>query len=597
MKRILLALTAFALAFAAAPRAQADVDVSLDFFYNNLADDGSWIEVADYGYCWQPNVAANDQGWRPYADGYWAYTDVGWTWVSYESFGWATYHYGRWARVADYGWLWVPGTEWGPAWVSWRTGGDYVGWAPLPPQRGYDPYSEPVYEGRAITARVDIEFDIGPRYYNFCDVRYFGEPVLRERIFEPSQNITYINQTVNVTNITYNNNVVYNYGPDYNFVSAYSARPIQRLRLERQTNIDPIVAARSGAITKVQGDRLLVSAPMRFQRAPQPVAPRVVKTRLERPNMETGWAGIADANAKAQLQQKIKTEDPKAIAQPRIQPVRPEALRAAAAAARGMPTAAPAATAGSNSPVGNASADGSGTPVPEATAAAATKDKRRDMNRRQSGVTLPPAVAASPGASASPVTAAPNETKGKGKPNRNVTNPLIQQSPAPDAGNAMPEPSASAAVPNEQTGTDIKARGKGKQQHQPAATAPPNALQGGSQENAVPPQNLRPERPVYAPNPPDGSGLRTTHDAKGKRGKAEALTPEGATGTVSGPTAPQDVPKPNARQKQMREQVQQQLAPAAAGGGAPQPRGKGEGKGKREKKAEEQSPPPGQQPQ
>ena len=89
--------------------------------------------MADYGYCFQPNVAVSNADWRPYADGYWAYTDVGWTWVSYEDFGWATYHYGRWADLAGYGWVWVPGYEWGPAWVSWRTGGDYVGWAPLPP--------------------------------------------------------------------------------------------------------------------------------------------------------------------------------------------------------------------------------------------------------------------------------------------------------------------------------------------------------------------------------------------------------------------------------------------------------------------------------
>ena len=118
------------LSLAATQQLKAD-DVSFDFFYNNL-NDGNWVEVGDYGYCWQPN-AARESSWRPYADGYWAYTDVGWTWVSNEDFGWATYHYGRWARLADTGWVWIPGTEWGPAWVSWRTGGDQVGWAPLPP--------------------------------------------------------------------------------------------------------------------------------------------------------------------------------------------------------------------------------------------------------------------------------------------------------------------------------------------------------------------------------------------------------------------------------------------------------------------------------
>src|SRR5437773_3756344 len=182
MKKILFAVAMLALISPAIPQARG-ADVSIDFFYNNLSG-GNWIEVADYGYCFQPNVVVNDPNWRPYADGYWAYTDAGWTWVSYEDFGWATYHYGRWTRLVDFGWVWVPGYEWAPAWVSWRTGGDYVGWAPLPPA------AERVYEGRPITGHVDVEFDIGPLYYNFVDVRYIGEPVLRVRIFEPQRNIT-----------------------------------------------------------------------------------------------------------------------------------------------------------------------------------------------------------------------------------------------------------------------------------------------------------------------------------------------------------------------------------------------------------------------
>src|SRR3954467_13666072 len=153
MKRMLLALAIFALVLPAAQRAEAETNVSIDFFYNNLGSEGSWVEVGDYGYCWQPNVAVSNHDWRPYADGYWAYTDVGWTWVSYEDFGWATYHYGRWMRLRGRGWVWMPGRDWGPAWVSWRTGGDYVGWAPLPPRRpGVDIYAE----FSPINSRVDI---------------------------------------------------------------------------------------------------------------------------------------------------------------------------------------------------------------------------------------------------------------------------------------------------------------------------------------------------------------------------------------------------------------------------------------------------------
>ena len=71
----------------------------------------------------------------PYwTNGRWVFTDYGWTWESDWNWGWAPFHYGRWAMVQPRGWCWVPGTLWGPAWVAWRVGRTNVGWAPLPPQ-------------------------------------------------------------------------------------------------------------------------------------------------------------------------------------------------------------------------------------------------------------------------------------------------------------------------------------------------------------------------------------------------------------------------------------------------------------------------------
>ncbi|HWY50087.1 MAG TPA: DUF6600 domain-containing protein [Chthoniobacterales bacterium] len=308
MKRLLFVFAATVLLLPFAPQAKSQ-DVSVDFFYNNL-NGGSWIEVGNYGYCWQPDVAASDSSWRPYADGYWAYTDEGWTWVSYEDFGWATYHYGRWVRLADYGWVWRPGYEWGPAWVSWRFGGGYAGWAPLPPE------TEVVYESRPLTGHLDVEFDIGPGYYNFVDVRYLGEPVLRSRIVDVNQNVTYINQTVNVTNITYKNKTVYNYGPDLNVVNQYSSRPIQKLKVERQTNVDFSAAAKSGGLTKVQGNALVVAAPTKMTRPAKQIAPPTVKTKLADAKVEKGWSVAGDANAQTQLKEKIKTQDLKKVPPP-----------------------------------------------------------------------------------------------------------------------------------------------------------------------------------------------------------------------------------------------------------------------------------------
>ncbi|MEP6602604.1 MAG: DUF6600 domain-containing protein [Spartobacteria bacterium] len=328
MKRILFALAAVALLLPAAQTSKA-ADVSVDFFYDNLSG-GDWIDVADYGYVWQPSVAVSNTSWRPYSDGYWAYTDVGYTWVSYEDFGWATYHYGRWSRLSDYGWVWVPGRdedlEWGPAWVSWRTGGNHIGWAPLPPS------NVRIYEGRGISGRVDIDFNIGPSYYNFVDVRYIGEPVLRERIVNVNQNVTFINQTTNVTNITYKNKTVYNYGPDINTLNASGGRQIQRLKIERQENADINAAAKAGALVKPQGDKLVIAAPQHIGKAQGAKAPRAIKTKVAKANIDNGWSGVTDPTVKTQMQEKMKTE---VATQPQV---------GADAAAQATTSAAPAAS-------------------------------------------------------------------------------------------------------------------------------------------------------------------------------------------------------------------------------------------------------------
>lgn len=117
-------------------RAQLNVSVGLQVsspsdFYTPLAPYGSWVDVSTYGRCWRPVGVA--PGWRPYEIGHWEWTDVGWYWVSDDPWAWACYHYGSWELDPAYGWVWVPGTEWAPAWVVWRQAPDYVGWAPCGP--------------------------------------------------------------------------------------------------------------------------------------------------------------------------------------------------------------------------------------------------------------------------------------------------------------------------------------------------------------------------------------------------------------------------------------------------------------------------------
>lgn len=104
------------------------LDRRLSYYDNDLAGHGSWVTVAGLGYGWRPYVSV---GWRPYYHGYWARGRRGsLIWVSYEPWGWAPYHYGRWAHDPGYGWVWLPGTGYAPAWVYWMYGNGYVGWAP-----------------------------------------------------------------------------------------------------------------------------------------------------------------------------------------------------------------------------------------------------------------------------------------------------------------------------------------------------------------------------------------------------------------------------------------------------------------------------------
>src|SRR5262249_6959937 len=78
--------------------------------------------------------------------------------VSGYNWGWAPFHYGRWAYTGG-GWDLVPGTTWGPAWGSWRSGPRYVGWAPPPPSAAWRPRVgvAPLYE-RGIHERADVVF-------------------------------------------------------------------------------------------------------------------------------------------------------------------------------------------------------------------------------------------------------------------------------------------------------------------------------------------------------------------------------------------------------------------------------------------------------
>jgi hypothetical protein len=113
----------------------ADTDPSaLTDFHTALDPYGSWVDDPTYGTVWSPSDSVVGSDFSPYvSNGSWTYDDYGqYVWVSDYDWGWAPFHYGRWAYLGTR-WGWIPGRTYAGAWVSWRYGGGYVGWAPLPP--------------------------------------------------------------------------------------------------------------------------------------------------------------------------------------------------------------------------------------------------------------------------------------------------------------------------------------------------------------------------------------------------------------------------------------------------------------------------------
>ena len=175
-----------------APAPPPPEEVSYQSFYDQLSPYGQWIDDPGYGYVWLPNVGPD---FKPYStNGHWVYTDEGWTWASEYPWGWATFHYGRWFYQDGYGWEWIPGHEWSPAWVSWRNSPDYYGWAPLGPNV-------------SINISIGGGYNPPPHYWNFVPHQYVASPQVNNYTVNESRNTTIINNTTVINNTVINNNV------------------------------------------------------------------------------------------------------------------------------------------------------------------------------------------------------------------------------------------------------------------------------------------------------------------------------------------------------------------------------------------------------
>ncbi len=153
--------------------------------YQDLDNNGTWQVDGTYGDVWIPrNVPAD---WAPYRYGHWqSVAPWGWTWIDDEPWGFAPFHYGRWAYVTGR-WAWVPGARqlepvYAPALVAFVSGpqftvgvstGPGVGWVPLAPGEPYVPgYHASLDYVRRVNRRSVNDNQFNPAHVDIDQIKY-----------------------------------------------------------------------------------------------------------------------------------------------------------------------------------------------------------------------------------------------------------------------------------------------------------------------------------------------------------------------------------------------------------------------------------------
>ena len=95
------------------------------------------------------------------------------------SLGDIAFHYGCWTYTGNYGWLWVPGYEYAPAWVFWRHSEGYCGWAPLPAGALF---VGGVWRYNGVRVGVGFDFGLTVGVFTFVAYEHFWEHDYRHYI-------------------------------------------------------------------------------------------------------------------------------------------------------------------------------------------------------------------------------------------------------------------------------------------------------------------------------------------------------------------------------------------------------------------------------
>ncbi|MBC7554121.1 MAG: hypothetical protein H7257_09085 [Taibaiella sp.] len=256
----------------------ANLDFSHNDFYDLLAPYGQWIEDAKLGYVWSPDV---DNDFRPYyTNGHWSLTDYGNTWISDYQWGWACFHYGRWTYDSYYGWLWLPGNNWGPAWVSWRKGSGYYCWAPLSPD----------YEV-TTDATVLKEYHCPKDWWIYIPSQYIYSGNYYRYLYGPVGGSSKLKNTTTADNVYVNDEIRYVYGPTAKQVEQQSQKTVILYKLHNAGT--PRASYTHNEVIKLFRPNEIKPAPVSGNRISPPnliTAPRPVTLKAEAVNINANAA-------------------------------------------------------------------------------------------------------------------------------------------------------------------------------------------------------------------------------------------------------------------------------------------------------------------
>jgi hypothetical protein len=530
--------------------------------YSDLDDYGTWRNVEGYGNVWFPTSVGAD--WVPYRTGHWAWIDPwGWTWIDDAPWGFAPFHYGRWAFVSSR-WCWVPGPVavrpiYAPALVAFIGGGGFslsvstgplqaVAWFPLAPGEVYRP-----------------AYTVSRTY--FTNVNVTNTVV----------NTTVVNNVYNnnVTNVVYRNREAPGAVTAVPTTTFTSAQPVARHVVAVPRDVvarEPVahVVAVAPTQASIAAGAVAAGAAAAAKRPPQAVLERRVVAKTAPPPPPPAFAARASALA-AQPGKPLEPEKMKAMPPARAaeaqkqkvkvvaptvtpQPITKEAGKAGPGARAGAPSPTPpGATAAPQPPQERAMREGKGGPPP---AAAAPQPPGQERAMREGKGGPPPAATAPqpPGQER-----AMREGKGGPPPAAAAPQPPPQEQARERRG---PPPGAAAPVP--QPPPQEQARERRGPPPGAAAPAPQPAPQEQARERRGPP----PGAAAPAPQPPP------QEQARERRGP-----PPGAGAP---PPAAPPAPPPQQQARERPASPQQAAAPPP-----PQPeRAKGppEGKGREREK-------------